>query len=315
MVKDDKVKNGILGFIIGDAVGVPYEFKKREDIDKVEMKGYGTHNVEKGTWSDDSSMVIATMQSIIDNNGNINYEDIMNNFVLWNYKGEFTPNGITFDIGNTTYKAIRNYYYRDEFEIYKDPIKCGINEFYDNGNGSLMRILPIAYYCFYKEIDEKEIYSIVKNISSLTHSHNISIMGCYIYVLFVIQLLKGCSKESSYSYIKHSNYDMFDIETKRYYDRLLNNDISLLDSSDISGSGFVIDTLEAVIWSFLNSNSYKKSIINAVKLGDDTDTVGALVGALSGIYYNALPNEWLEEIKRREYLMGLCTKYVDVLDI
>lgn len=308
MNKEELIKNGILGFILGDAVGVPYEFKKRENIINVDMIGNGSHNVSKGTWSDDSSMVIATMKSIIDNNGNINYKDIMDNFMLWEEGKEFIVNK-TFGIGRTTLNALKCYRYRNEFKEYENPINCGQANFNDNGNGSLMRILPIAYYCYYKNIEETEIYKIVKNISSITHSHNISIMGCYIYVLFVIQLLKGNNKKDSYKYIKDYNYNMFDDDTIEYYKRILNNDISLLDSNEISGLGFVVNTLEAVIWSFMNSNNYKESVINAIKLGNDTDTIGALVGGLSGIYYKQLPSEWLNELQRKDYLLDVCNKY------
>lgn len=313
MNKEESIKNGILGFILGDAVGVPYEFKKREYVDIVDMIGNGSHNVAKGTWSDDSSMVIATMKSIIDNNGVISYKGIMDNFMLWAEKKDFNINGYTFGIGRTTLNALKCYRYRDEFEQYKNPINCGQGNFKDNGNGSLMRILPIAYYCYYKNLSDSEIFSIVKDISSLTHSHNISIMGCYIYVLFVIQLLKGSSKEEAYLYIRNYDYRMFDKETRNYYKRLIDEDITLLDSNDISGLGFVVDTLEAVIWSFMNNDNYKNGVINAIKLGNDTDTIAALVGGLCGIYYMDLPNDWLNELKRKDYLMELCNNYIEVI--
>lgn len=314
MEKLNIIQNGILGFILGDAVGVPYEFKKRENIDNVDMIGNGLHGVPKGIWSVDSSMVIATMKSIIDNNGNINYEDIMNNFMLWVENKDFNIVGFTFGIGRTTLNALQCYRYRNEFTQYKNPINCGQNSFKDNGNGSLMRILPIAYYCFYKKIKDNEIFDIVKNISSLTHSHNISIMGCYIYVLFVIELLKGNDKKESYKYIRNYDYNMFDDETKKYYSRILEDDISVLHSKDISGLGFVVNTLEAVIWSFINNDNYKNSIINAIKLGNDTDTIAALVGGLCGIYYNDLPIDWLNELKRKEYLLELYQKFCLVIN-
>ena len=134
-----RLKNGILGFVIGDAMGVPLEFTERRKEKVIDMLEYGSHNMPKGSWSDDSSMVIATMQSIIDNKGIICYEDIMNNFILWVENGKFTSNNKTFGVGSTTSKALRNYYYREEFVICKNPVMCGIDNFKDNGNGSLMR--------------------------------------------------------------------------------------------------------------------------------------------------------------------------------
>lgn len=145
--------------------------------------------------------------------------------------------------------------------MYNNPINCEINNFNDNGNGSLMRILPIAYYCYYKRLNDNDIYNLVKDISSLTHSHNISIMGCYIYVLFVLELLKGNSKEESYNYIRNYDYNMFDKEIRDYYKRILDDDVSKLNINDISSLGFVVDTLEAIIWYFMKNNNYKDSII------------------------------------------------------
>ena len=310
----NRLKNGIIGFIIGDAMGVPLEFTKRRNEKVIDMLEYGSHNMPKGSWSDDSSMVIAIMQSVIDSRGNINYKDIMNNFILWVEKGKFTSNNKTFGVGGTTFKALRNYYYREEFIMYKDPLMCGIDDIKDNGNGSLMRILPIAYYCYCKKLKEEEIYKLVKDISSMTHRHNISILGCYIYVLFVIGILNGDKKEKIYKGIRKYNYDKyFDKETINNYGRLLDNDISLLDIDNINSSGYVVKTLEAVIWCFMNSNDYNESIIKAINLGDDVDTIGALVGGLSGSYYNKINNKWLKDIKRKDYLLDLCSRYYEIL--
>lgn len=310
----NRLKNGIIGFIIGDAMGVPLEFTKRRNEKVIDMLEYGSHNMPKGSWSDDSSMVIATMHSIIDNKGNINYKDIMNNFILWVEEGKFTSNNKTFGVGGTTFKALRNYYYREEFIMYKDPLMCGIDDIKDNGNGSLMRILPIAYYCYYKKLKEEEIYKLVKDISSMTHRHNISILGCYIYVLFVIGILNDEEKEMIYKGIRKYNYNKyFDNETINNYGRLLDNDISLLDIDNINSSGYVVNTLEAVIWCFMNSNDYDESIIKAINLGDDVDTIGALVGGLSGSYYNKINNKWLKDIKRKDYLLDLCSRYYEIL--
>lgn len=314
---DNKIVNEILGFIIGDALGVPFEFidrNKLEDNKIIDMVGYGVYNMPKGSWSDDSSMVIATIKAIIDNKGKINYKDIMNNFMLWSEENEFTPNNKMFDIGNTTAKALRNYKYKNEFEIYNDPIKCGIDNFNDNGNGSLMRILPIAMYCYYKKLNDNEIYNLIKDISSLTHSHQTSILGCFIYSLLIIKLLSGEEKEESYRYIRDYDYSKyFNLESINIFNRLLNNDISKLDIDSISSKGYIVDSLEAVIWCFINSNNYSESILKAVNLGNDTDTIGALVGGLSGIYYNNINNKWLNDLIRKDYLIDLCLKFKNVI--
>lgn len=308
----NKLNNGILGFIIGDALGVPLEFKKRDlfknnkVIDMISSDRVGA----KGVWSDDSSMVIATMKSIIDNKGKINYESIMDNFILWVSNKDFIAIDKAFGIGRATFFALGNYHNKR----YEKITECGMKGFNYNGNGSLMRILPIVYYCYYKKLNDDEIYNLVKDISSLTHSHEISILGCFIYVLLVIELLSGKEKENAYSNVRKYNYrKYFSLENIKYYDQLLNNDISKLDVDSISSMGFVVDTLEAVIWCFINNNSYDKCVIEAINLGNDSDTIGALVGGLSGIYYGNLPSKWLDSIVKKDYLLQLCNDYYNAI--
>ena len=308
----DIVINGIMGFIIGDALGVPLEFKKRDLFknntvtDMISSDRIGS----KGVWSDDSSMVIATMKSIIDNKGKINYESIMDNFILWVSNKDFIATDKAFGIGRATFFALGNYHNKR----YEKITECGMKGFNYNGNGSLMRILPIAYYCYYKKLNDDEIYHLVKDISSLTHSHEISVLGCFIYVLLVIELLSGEEKENAYSNIKKYNYrKYFSLENIKYYDRLLNNDISKLNVDSISSMGFIVDTLEAVIWCFINNNSYDKCVIEAINLGNDSDTIGALVGGLSGIYYGNLPSKWLDSIVKKDYLLKLSNDYYNAI--
>lgn len=139
--------NGILGLAIGDAMGVPIEFVKREKLlnnPVTEMKGFGSHNVPKGTWSDDTAMTLATIDSI-KNTGEIDYSDIANNFLKWFREAAFTANGEVFDIGRTTLHALAKYE-----ENLSNPTSCGEDSEFSNGNGSLMRILPIAYYCYWQ---------------------------------------------------------------------------------------------------------------------------------------------------------------------
>lgn len=139
--------DGIMGVVVGDALGMPVQFMRREELAErpVEsMEGYGSYDMPAGTWSDDSSMALATMASILDN-GNIDLKDIMMKFVDWLQNGEYTPFGEAFDEGNICVDAIENFI-RDE-----DTVTCGITGEYANGNGSLMRILPVTLYCYERQ--------------------------------------------------------------------------------------------------------------------------------------------------------------------
>lgn len=306
------ITNSIFGFIVGDAMGVPTEFSNREKLQSNKVTSM-THaknfNVPKGSFSDDTSMTIATMQSIIDIKG-IDYNDIMNKFVSWVYDARYTPTNYVFDIGGTCLTAI-NRYYKDNIS----PLKCGLKEFESNGNGSLMRLMPIVIYCYYNKYNDKDSYKLIKDISSLTHANEISILGCYIYYLYYKYLLDGLDKNKAYIKIKEYNYNKyFDNKTIAYYNRILNSDIASYNINDIKSSGYIIDTLEAVLWCLLNHNNYKDIIIEAINLGNDTDTIGAIVGSLAGLYYNDIPQEWINDLQRKEYLEDIINRFIDIID-
>ena len=309
-------KAGIIGLAIGDAMGVPLEFFKREvfvENPVTEMMGNASHNMPKGSWSDDTSLNIALVDSINKNNGEINFKDIGERFVMWMFEGEYTPTGETFGIGRRCLQSISRI---KEGKL--NPEECGGTGKFDNGNGSLMRILPIAYYCFskwdYKE-DDHEIYDVVKKVSSLTHAHEISIMACYIYVKFAIELFYGKDLKQAYTYIQSLDYKYFSEDCKSNFKRILNNNIYEYNSDEISSLGYVVDTLEATLWTLLTTDNYDSAIIKAINLGNDADTVGACVGGLAGIFYgfDTINDTWKKDLIKYEYLADLCNTFNDVL--
>lgn len=307
-----RIYDGIIGLIIGDALGVPVEFKSRQEIAKnpvVSMKEYGTHNQPMGTWSDDTSLTLALIDSIIEKSG-VDYTDIMDRFTGWLMYNDYTANGEVFDVGNSTSRAIMNYGRGIE------PLECGGISEYENGNGSLMRILPLVYYLKKRPDDTIESrMEMIHNVSALTHRHPISLIGCGIYINIAMKLL-SCEL-SLYTCVEQGINEAFE-----YYDSLMHDDLHSyirlkklsdfveLPEKNIRSSGYIVDTLEAAIWCLLNTNSYKECVLKAVNLGDDTDTVGAVAGGLAGIYYgsNNIPKEWLDVIARRQYIEELCEK-------
>lgn len=306
-----KLVDGILGFAIGDALGVPAEFKSREELKRypiIDMIGYGTYNVPAGTFSDDTSMTLATIHSIIET-GTIDTNDLADKFLKWFRKAEYTATGACFDIGRTTLQALAKYELKQE-----EAVNCGGAGEYDNGNGSLMRILPIVYYIYYKQLkDYMKIYELVRDVSSITHSHEISVLGCYIYTKYGLSLLEGKDKLKAYQELQQLNYSMFSEYAISKYSRILNSNIADVPEEDISSSGYVVSTLEAVMWLFLNAEDYNTTILKAVNLGEDTDTVGAITGGLLGIYYgiNSIKDNWKQSLKRYDYIIDLCNKFDD----
>ena len=283
-----KIYDGIFGLVVGDAVGVPYEFSRRDTFTATDMTGYGSYNLPAGTWSDDSSMALATVESIA-RLGRISPDDIMHNFYRWTDENAFTPYGELFDIGFAT---------RDAIQRYAGGVsagKCGGRGERDNGNGSLMRILPLAFTdCRYKTVDA---------VSGLTHAHEISLEACRIYISVARKLLRGKPLHEIVKMIKPK---------LSVYERL--PVLDTLQRDEISSGGYVVDTLEAALWCNLKSSSYRECILLAVNLGRDTDTVAAIAGGLAGIVYGTggekgIPKEWIKQIARKEWIEELCEKF------
>ena len=167
-----KIKDGVFGLAIGDAMGVPIEFRKREELLEnpvTTMIGGGTYDMPEGVWSDDTSLTLATMDSIVKSR-RLDYKDMADRFCLFMNKGEYTATGVAFDIGNTTKLALGRY-----LEEGINPILCGGDKLNDNGNGSLMRMFPIALYCHYNNLKDDEVLNVVKKVSSITHAHYVSV--------------------------------------------------------------------------------------------------------------------------------------------
>ena len=318
MIKEETIKASILGFSVADAMGVPVEFVSRYELKTnpvTKMRDGGIWNQPIGTWSDDTSMTIATMESI-SRLQKIDYTDVMSNFARWYTKDEFTANDYCFDTGVATRQAINNFL--DGVPV----LDCGLIGERNNGNGSLMRILPIAFYLyhFYGNSFDDEAMNTIHNVSSLTHAHPRSLIACDIYCLIVAELLSGQDIASAVKVGLNkakTYYEGLPIlnDELQYYSRLFDDNFANLPENEIKSSGYVVHTLEAVIWCLLNTSDYKSLVLKAVNLGDDTDTVAAIAGGLAGIIYGLenIPSEWLSVLKKRDYLEDICVSFCNFL--
>lgn len=336
MEKDIKsdVYGGIYGALIGDALGLPHQFLDRIHFDENPvsgMDGFGAFGVPPGFWSDDGALTLATLDGLsrslsqADSNSKsigdfIDYDIVMGNFENWLRKGEFTPDNFAFDIGGATKAGIDNYTYNNTEAI----LSGGTGE-RDNGNGSLMRILPAAYFIHF--LSERYDFALedelemVHNLSSLTHRHKRSQMACGIYILISLEFLKGgrdLEAMISDGIMKgqdfYANEESFESQLG-YFDRVFSLNIQNLERDEISSSGYVLSSLEASIWCILNTDSYKDCILKAVNLGFDTDTTACIVGGLAGIYYGYenLPSEWIDTMVKKEYINGILDDFADSL--
>lgn len=310
-----KIKSAIYGFVIGDAMGVPIEFEDREKLMKspvTNMLGYGSYDVPKGVWSDDTSMTLATMDSIIVNKNKLNYNDIADKFCEWINNAKYTATNEVFDIGTTTKYSLMRYWNNKI-----DATKCGGNAISENGNGSLMRMLPIAFYCFYNKTEDNDIINIVRNTSSITHAHEISIIGCYMYVKYIIFILSNNNKTESYKLLQKIDYSIFNKDNINLYERIIKYDISKYSLDTIKSTGFVVDTLESALWVILNTESFNEAIIGSVNLGGDTDTIVAITGSIAGILYgyDSINEKWIKDIKNKELLSKYIYEFTNTLNL
>lgn len=306
--------NGMMGLIIGDALGLPVQFMSRKMIaDRKEglvkgMEAGGMFGLPEGTWSDDGSMALATLDSIRKMK-EIYLEDIMNRFVRWYEYGEYTPFGHAFDVGRTCAMSIYSY------AMNGDLATCGRSDEHSNGNGSLMRIMPACLYASVKGLPDNEAVDIVHAVSGLTHNHLRSKIACGLYYFCVREILNGEGKlneclqnglDRGFSYYYGDTANLTELQN---YERLRDLiEFAKVPEDGISSRGYVVDSLEAAIWSLITTNSFKDCLLNAVNLGHDSDTIGAIAGGLAGLYYGyeCMPEDWLSKIQKRKWIEEMC---------
>ncbi|MCP2028158.1 ADP-ribosylglycohydrolase [Flavobacterium sp. HSC-32F16] len=292
------IKSGLYGVAVGDALGVPVEFKTRSYLKEnpvTDMMGFMCWNQPSGTWSDDSSLAFCTAESLCKS---FDIEDMAQTFVKWMLEGYWGAHNKVFDIGGTTKHSL--------LRVVKGESAAFSGNFFDedNGNGSLMRILPLVFY-LQNEKNIEVIYQKVKAVSSITHAHFRSGFACFIYVVYCLEILKDKDKFEAYKdmrlvlskFLEDKSFNPVEIGL---FDRILKNDISKYDEIEIQSSGYVLHSLEASFWCFLKSDSYEETVLKAVNLGGDTDTTGAIAGGLAGIYFGLddIPQKWIDNLAR-----------------
>jgi ADP-ribosyl-[dinitrogen reductase] hydrolase len=302
-----------LGLAIGDALGVPVEFNDRYTL-KINpvttMTGYGCWNQPPGTWSDDSSLTFCLAESL---NKGYDLNDIGKTFVQWMTEGYWGAHHKVFDIGGTTRVALRRILKGE------DPLYSGDFEEDSNGNGSLMRIIPASL--LFANSDNESLLVRMREISGVTHRHFRSVTSCFIYSKLVSQLLKGVDKHEAYldacheinAFFKTKDFDASEL---KLFARTLDGTLADAKEETIKSSGYVLHTLEASIWTFLNTTSFKDAVLTAVNLGGDTDTTGCVTGALAGLYYGeeSIPAEWISTLARKEDIIKLAENFKKTLD-
>ncbi|MCI5080786.1 MAG: ADP-ribosylglycohydrolase family protein [Saprospiraceae bacterium] len=305
------VRAALFGLAVADALGVPVEFKSRAYLSKnpvTDMQGYGTYNQPPGTWSDDSSLTFCLAESLCHG---YNLVDIAQKLVAYMEEAYWTPYGEVFDIGNTTAYSLKRVAQILKQEDYSQLRGLYSDNEMENGNGALMRILPLLFHIQQQPLSAQ--FQLIWEVSALTHGHIRSAIACTAYLSLASQLLKGVDKWSAYRQMQKDIAALMiekdiSLAEQKHFDRIIEENIYDLEEDEISSSGYVMHSLEASLWCLLKNDDYPSTVFAAINLGEDTDTTAAITGGLAGILYGfeRIPSEWIQALARKEDIDKLC---------
>ncbi|EDY20779.1 ADP-ribosylation/Crystallin J1 [Chthoniobacter flavus Ellin428] len=309
----DRIHGALWGALVGDALGVPVEFQSRQALREnpvTAMRGFGTHGQPSGTWSDDSSLLLCTVDSFT-TCGKLNVHDLASRFVRWGVDGYCTPHGGIFDVGIATSEALSN------LQNGVPPEEAGRADEYSNGNGSLMRILPVALW--FLGATPEELMVSAQRASTLTHRHPRSQMACALYCLLVRALVQRVPPDKAWSQAVDAfaaYYERPPYIAERLHFRLIESgNLANQTERDIDSTGYVMHTLAAAVWCLLTSRSFEETVLKAVNLGGDTDTTGCVAGGLAGACYGmaSIPPDWKSVLARHDDVQSMLARFLDRL--
>ncbi|QSX35395.1 ADP-ribosylglycohydrolase family protein [Shewanella avicenniae] len=285
----DKARGCLIGLAIGDAVGTTLEFQPRGSFTPIDdMVGGGPFMLKKGYWTDDTSMALCLGHSLVESDG-FDAHDQMLRYCNWMENGYMSSIGICFDIGSTVSTALRHFQHTGE------PFSGAKNR-WSSGNGSIMRMAPVAI--FYQENTEKaEFYGGESSLT--THASDLCHDACRYFAKLLVYLIHGADKQAFHalSYTPRTP-EVLMIKAGEFLHKT---------RDEIKGSGYVIDSLEAALWCFINSESYEECVLLAANLGDDADTTAAVAGQLAGAYYGykAIRVDWRKALHQHDEILKL----------
>jgi ADP-ribosyl-[dinitrogen reductase] hydrolase len=305
-MSNSKLLGGLYGALVGDALGVPVEFRPRAELNRhpvTDMRGYGSHNQPPGTWSDDGALHLCSMESLVEQGWNL--EDMAQRFLRWEGHGHWAAHGRVFDIGIATSRAL------SRIALGTPAVEAGGRSETENGNGSLMRILPVALAL--QDEGPAELAARVNAASAITHGHARSQMACVFHALLARELLRAVPA-TAVAIARRLFLPLYaDSAELEHFSLLLSDDLALTPERSIHSTGYVVHTLIASVWCLLTTQNFRSCVLKAVNLGDDTDTTGCVAGGLAGLAYgqDSIPAAWLAALPQQERLSTLMNRFVE----
>lgn len=302
----DRLMGGLVGLVIGDALGVPVEFSTRgeRDRDPVRgMRGYGTHHQPRGTWSDDGALAMAHAATFIEHGWDA--ERHLAAFAAWYEQGAWSAHDRVFDIGATTLQAIRR------FRLGQPAHEAGGRNDRDNGNGALMRILPAA--CWWASSPPTETVRLLCDASALTHAHPRSRLCCAWHGLVAAGLLAGRTVTESLTVAVEPMRLVTPASERLHFNAMTSGTCLNMPREAVPSDGYVISTLVAVLWCLHRHEDFADAVLEAVNLGGDADTTAAVVGGLAGLRcgLSGIPRAWITCLPRRVAVLDLAERFAD----
>ncbi|MCH8620380.1 ADP-ribosylglycohydrolase family protein [Undibacterium sp. TS12] len=280
----------LAGLACGDAVGTTVEFSACGSFTPVtDMIGKGPFGLLPGEWTDDTSMALCLADSLLTKNG-FDAKDQMGRYLNWWKWGYLSSTGICFDIGNTVRDALSRY--ASSGEPY-----CGAEHPSTAGNGSLMRLAPVVMFGY---PDVSSAIHHAAESSRTTHAAAEAVQSCQLLAAILCRLFAGCNKTDLFAVLPYTPSEPKIIALSKA--EFMNK-----DSTQIRGSGYSVESLEASLWCFMHTDSFESAILTAANLGDDADTTAAITGQIAGAYYGikGIPATWLERLAMREEILRM----------
>lgn len=290
----DKYRGALLGLACGDAVGTSVEFRKRGSFSPVtDMQGGGPFNLPKGYWTDDTSMALCLATSLIECKG-FDANDQMQRYLRWRDAGYLSSTGSCFDVGIATSLAL------SDFKKTGNPFS-GNPDPYKAGNGCLMRLAPITLF-FYP--NRELVFQMSGESSRTTHGALECIEASQLFGAMLFKAIDGATKEDIL--FNHGLGNLSSAKLQSIADGLYLNKTA----SEIKGSGYVVESLEAALWCFQRTETFEAAILKATNLGDDADTTAAICGQLAGAFYgeSRIPKHWLNQLYMKNEISELAEK-------
>jgi ADP-ribosylglycohydrolase len=290
-----KFRGAMLGLAAGDAVGTTLEFKSPGSFTRIDdMVGGGPFHLAAGEWTDDTSMALCLAESLIEKRG-FDPKDQMERYTQWANHGHLSSNGLVFDIGATVRAALK------KFDAFHYPL-CGSTDPWSAGNGSLMRLAPVPLFYVQRPLEAIERSG---ESSSTTHGATSAVDACRYFGGLIVGAILGVTKEELLSdrYAPVQGY----WRTNRLVpeiEEIASGSFMRLKPPEIKGTGYVVKCLEAALWAFHGSYTFRDGYLLAINLGDDADTTGAVYGQIAGAYYGeeGIPEDWRRKLAHVELI-------------